>query len=381
VLGPLTGDSAADGEEGVKGAQLAVKEINAAGGIAGYKFEIVTADSKYPQQDATANAVQRLLSDPAIHVIISPYASTTNFEMETLAEAKMPYIISGNTTETRGIIAKDPAKYPTIWNTGPSFDAYGTELPKLMEKWNSEGKISLKNRKVAIITSDMPYSRNISDGLKKTFASLNWTVNVDETVPMQEIYDWRAILAKIRQDPPDLIVNTDVLPANEAVFMEQFLEDPTNSFIFMQYGPSVPDFYNATKEKSTGVLYNLLSGIIRSPKNEAGTEFLKKFKDEYGLDSGTYGFMLYLNVYVYAAALKAVGDPTNHLAIGAAIGKVTMDQTAEGPLRFDPATHLAVQADDAIPIQFYQLWNGNRILLTPPSFSTGDIQVPPWFKQ
>jgi ABC-type branched-subunit amino acid transport system substrate-binding protein len=46
ILAPLSGNSAADGEEMVRGAQLAVKELNAAGGVAGYRFEVVSGDTK-----------------------------------------------------------------------------------------------------------------------------------------------------------------------------------------------------------------------------------------------------------------------------------------------------------------------------------------------
>ena len=48
---------------------------------------------------------------------------------------------------------------------------------------------------------------------------------------------------------------------------------------------------------------------------------------------------------VYADALKAVGDPTKRKEIGAAIGAVD-EQNICGRLRFDPATHLAVQGNE-----------------------------------
>ena len=90
--------------------------------------------------------------------------------------------------------------------------------------------------------------------------------------------------------------------------------------LFMQYGPSVPEFYDLTKDESTGVIYNLLGGLILSPKNVLATNFLEIFKNEYGVESGSYGYMLYLSVYMYTEALKIVGNPTDHTAIGKALG-------------------------------------------------------------
>lgn len=377
VLGPMTGPAGADGEEMIRGAQLAVKEINAAGGVLGYTFEVIPGDTKDQVPDAVVTAIQRITADKDVHVMMTGYASGSNFEIENMSQMNMPYILSANSAQTRDIISKDPSKYPTVWSTTPSYDAYETELPRLMEQWASEGKITLRNRKVAIVASDNPYSKTIAEGLKKNFTAAGWTITVDEMVPFQDVLDWRAIIAKIRQDPPDLVVNTDYLPANEAAFMEQFLEDPTDSYVFMQYGPSVPEFYNLTKDKSTGVLYNMLGGVIRSPKNQMANEFFTKFKAEYGVDSGDYGYMLYSSVYMYVEALKQVGKPDDHLAIGNALGAMRRE-TACGTVYFDPTTHLAVQGDDAVPIQFYQLWNGERVLLTPLKYATGTIQVPPW---
>jgi branched-chain amino acid transport system substrate-binding protein len=377
VLAPLTGGAAADGEEMVRGAQLAVKELNAAGGD--YTFEIVTGDTKDQVPDAVVSAILKLTADSSLHAMMTGYASTTNFEIQNMADLQMPYLISANSAQTLEIIGKNPDGYPTVWSLVPSFDAYETELPSLMEAWAEQGKIKLNNRKVAIVSSDNPYSDTIAKGLKETFTELGWTITVDELVPFGDVLDWKGILAEIRQDPPDLIVNTDYLPANEASFLQQFLENPTDSMLFMQYGPSVPEFVELTKEQSTGVLYNLLGGLILTPENEIANEFLTKFKDEYGIESGTYGYMLYLSVYLYADALKKVGDPTDRLAIGKALSELEVE-TAVGTIAFDPATHLAIQGDDNVPIQFYQLWEGERILIHPPNYATGEVKPAPWIK-
>jgi branched-chain amino acid transport system substrate-binding protein len=59
VLAPLTGGAAADGEEMVRGLTLAAEEANAKGGVAGYKFEVVQADTRNQQSDAVARSLSR----------------------------------------------------------------------------------------------------------------------------------------------------------------------------------------------------------------------------------------------------------------------------------------------------------------------------------
>ncbi len=128
VIAPLTGNAAADGEEMVRGAQLAVKDLNAAGGVDGYTFEVVSGDTKDQTPDAVLSAIQKLTSDSAVKAMMTGYASTTNFEIQNMADLKMPYLISANAAQTRDIIAKNPDGYPTVWSLVPSYDAYETEL-------------------------------------------------------------------------------------------------------------------------------------------------------------------------------------------------------------------------------------------------------------
>jgi len=50
-------------------------------------------------------------------------------------------------------------------------------------------------------------------------------------------------------------------------------------------------------------------------------------------------------------------------------------------MQFDPKTHLAVQDDQHVPILFFQIWDGKRVLISPAQYSTGEFQLPPWMKK
>lgn len=378
VLAPLTGPAAADGEEVVRGVTLAVEEINKAGGVAGYTFEVVSGDTG-STADAATTAFQKLSGDEAVQAMLTGYATGSNFEIEMMAEAEMPYILSANSEQTKGIVAPDPDSFPTVWSLTPSYDAYNTDLVPIVDKLAAEGKLKLPNKKVALISSDNPYSKTIYEGLKKAFTAAGWTISADEVVPFGEINDWRAFLARVRSHPPAVIINTDYLPPNAATFVTQFSEQPTDSLVFIQYAPSVPEFVDLTKEKSSGIVYNLLGGVLDTPSNPRAKEIKDKFKARWGVESGTYGVALYEQAYIYFDALAKVGDPAKRKEIGAAIG-ATDKKTAQGRVAFDPATHLAKQGDDFIPIQFYQIQDGNRVLFSPEAYKTGEFQKPAWMK-
>lgn len=379
LLAPQTGPAAADGQEFQRGAQLAIDEINAAGGFNGNTFELVVGDVKDQSAGNVTSAVERLLGDPDVHFMTTGYASLTNFEIENMAEAEMPYVLSATSQQTRDIIAPDPAKYTCCWSLTPSFDAYNTDVTYFVEKLAKDGKIQLPTKKVAIISSDNAYSKTISEGMKKTFTEQGWTITVDELVPFGEVTDWRAILTKVRGDVPDVVINTDYLPGNSASFLNQFMEQPTKSLVFLQYAPSVPEFVELTKANSTGIIYNLLGGPLTTPKNPRADEVAAKYKAKYGTESGTYGVALYETVYLYLDALKKAGDASDHAAVMKALGE-TDKQISAGRLKFDQATHLATQGDDFIPITFFQIWDGKRTLISPEQYATGEFQLQPWMK-
>lgn len=377
VLAPVTGAAAADGQEMVNGVELAVDELNAAGGVAGHTFEVVVGDVGDASSDAVATAAERLLGDRAMGAIMTGYASGSNFEIEMMAEQDMVYLISANSAQTEGIIKPNPEDFGTVWSMTPSYAGYNTEIVPVIEGLVAEGTLKLPNKKVAIVASDNPYSKGIADGMVDSFKGAGWEVTENDLLPFGEINDWRAFLAKIRENPPAVLINTDYVSGNAATFMTQFMEDPTDSLVFIQYAPSVPEFLELTKDKSSGVVYNLLGGVLNTPKNPRAAEVLAKYKDKFGSEPGTYGPALYEQVLLYADALAKVGDPAKRAEIGAEIGKASK-QTAMGRISFDPATHLSVQSNDGVPIQFYQIRDGERVLFYPEQYATGDFVQPPW---
>ncbi|GAA4083006.1 ABC transporter substrate-binding protein [Nocardioides kongjuensis] len=382
LLAPLTGASAADGKAMRQGAELAVKELNAGGGVNGHEISLESADVKDLKADAVASAVSRLTADPEVAAVITGYASTTNFEIDQLAEATMPYLIGGGSAQTAEIIEKDPEKYPGIWSTAPSYDAYKTDLPNRLEQWDADGTFPLRNRTVYIVSSDNPYSNDIAGGLATNFEAGGWQVEGPDVVPFGEVNDWTPQISKIHAADPSVIVNLDYLTANAVKFLTQFRDNPTNALLFSQYAPSVPEYKKLAGDAADGVMYNLPAGAILSSKYAPAQDFLKEFRDAYGTDPGLYGVMSYEQVMLWAKAVESSGgDPLDKEAVGEAIGTTVMSGTAMGTIRFDQQTHLAVADDeDGMPLQFFEIQDGRDTLLGPAQWADGEFQQPTWFK-
>ena len=379
VLGAFAGPFAADAVEGYNGALLAAKEINAAGGVNGYKFNVEQFDTKEMTPDAVLAAVERLKATQDLGAIVTPFGSLSGFEMDYVADIGVPYMVAANSNQYRSIIQPNPDKFKNVWSLAPSYDAYQTELPTVIEEMIADGSFKPAEKTYAIIGSDNPYSMPIYAGLKKAMDAKGWTMTFDDVVPAVEINDWRVILNQIRQKPPAVIINTEASSSNAASFMNQFMEEPTNSLLFIQYAPSVPEFVELTKNNSTGVLYNMLGGPISASVRPRTKEIGDKYKAEYGYDSSIYGYIVYEMVYLYADILKKIGDPKDYAKASAELA-ATDKEMVHGRVKFDPATHLSMQGAGYLPIQFYQIWDGDRVTIYPKEYATGKSQTPPWVK-
>lgn len=381
VLAPLTGPTAFDATDYSRAAGIAIEEINAAGGVCGkdkrYLLEIVEADATNLRNDAVVTAFRRLNETDGLNVILTPYASTSNFEIDLMAQESMPYLISGNAESTKAIIEKDPAKYPTVWSRVPDYTGYFTDLPPLLNQYIESGKLTLPAKTVYIIGSDDPYGTTIASGLARVFKEVGWEVVGEDTVPFQSVTDWRTQLAKIREINPAVIVNTEWSASGSATFFNQFFEQPTKSLVFLQYAPSIPEFQTVTRNQAVGVVYSLLGGVIDS--REDAKTISAKFAEKFG-QGGYFSVAGYNAAQLYALCINQGNDPTDRAAIGACFGKLDVD-TPSGRLAFDPGTHLARHGNDYMPTIFYQLQeDGKPAIIAPEPVAQAPFKTSPWMQ-
>ena len=118
----VTGSNSLVGEEAQEGAQLAVDEINAAGGVNGQQLELVLAD-EVDNLEMSVLATQELLANDEIVGIIGSMYSTYNIAaMPSVAEVGVPYLAMGSSSG----VANE--KNPYTWQDRPLDTAQGAVL-------------------------------------------------------------------------------------------------------------------------------------------------------------------------------------------------------------------------------------------------------------
>ena len=175
-----------------------------------------------------------------------------------------------------------------------------------MKALEERGEFKRSNDKFAIVTGPGTYSSNIANAMNDNAARYGLEVSLFESVKVP-ISEWGPTLAKLRADPPAIIAVTHLYPQDQAQFMNQFMEDPTDSLVYMQYGASLAAFRDIAGKNSEGVIYATVIGALQ---DEIGTTFSDKYIGKFGANSSPNGGgQTYQALHAYTVAAALAGGP------------------------------------------------------------------------
>lgn len=189
-FGSMTGGEATFGISTHEGIELAVKEQNAAGGIAGKVIKIASVDDQGKPEDA-ATAVTKLITQDHVPAILGEVASSRSLAAAPIAQQYKIPMISPSSTNPKVTEVGD-----YIFRVCFIDPFQGTVMAKFAYN-------DLKIRKVAImrdVKSD--YSVGLSNFFKETFTKMGGTIVSDETYVSNDI-DFKAQLTSIKSSKPD----------------------------------------------------------------------------------------------------------------------------------------------------------------------------------
>jgi len=220
---PITGPFAGDGEQMIRGQELAVEELNGQGGVAGYQLKLVKLDTKDQSPDVMKTVLQNLVSQN-VAAVFMPFCSYTSVEFPIIAQAKVPAFHVNTWHGNVDWVAEHGAT--NIFQGDPSELSYGAGIVSLIQSLIADNKWTPTKKTAYVVTSNDPYSLNIARSFQSSITKLGWKVVGFEqfTVPQA---NWGGVLVKIRDANPDVIVFSDYAPGDEASFIKQFAQNPT----------------------------------------------------------------------------------------------------------------------------------------------------------
>ncbi|MGV8969239.1 MAG: ABC transporter substrate-binding protein [Microbacteriaceae bacterium] len=379
TMAPLTGPYSGDGQEMFRGAEMAVEEINAAGGVLGRQLELVAGDVSDMAPENFIQAAQRLVSQEQVVATFAGYTTTTSSEFDTFAEAGVPFFHT-NTLQANTDYVVDNG-ITSIFQCCPTELWYASGFISLMKEWIASGQWTPSSNTVAIITSNDSYSISIAEVFRAGIEELGWEVTLFDEVSVPYA-DWGPQLARIRENPPGLIFITDYLPSDLASFATQFATSPTNSLLYQQYGPSVPEYLELAGDAANGVIWSTTIGTL---PDQIGIDFRARYKEKYGAEAGlSQSGAQYDIVRLWARAASSAGDPTDFERV-CAIVKGSYFRGVVGTYAFDQTELTAVPFPDLVsdpslgmPHLTYQIRGGEQLLISPEPYGSADFELPSW---
>ena len=227
--------------------------------------------------------------------------------------------------------------------------------------------------------------------MRDNAANYGLEVSLYESVKVP-ISEWGPTLAKIRSDPPAVIAVTHFYPQDQAQFMLQFANDPTDSLVYMQYGASLAAFRDVGKEATEGVVYATVIGALQ---DEIGSAFSQKYIGKFGDNSSpNSGGQTYQAMHVYATAAALAGgtgepyDEEQNKKVADRI-KSLIYRGPMGTYRCVPDTLSAYcypsQTNDpslGMPHIFSQIQDHTKdgVLIAPTPYDVAQFKTPSWMK-
>jgi branched-chain amino acid transport system substrate-binding protein len=198
-FGSLTGDNASFGISQNNGVQMAVEEINAAGGVLGKKIDLISEDNQTKQGETTTIA-RKLISQDHVSAIIGEVASSKSLEAAPICQAsKIPQVATAATN-------------PKVTQTGDYIfrvcftdDFQAVVIARFVLE-----KLKVKN--IALMTDvKQDYSVGLTN-IAKDYLAKNGATIVKEQSYSSGDKDFRAQLTDIKSANPDVIIITGYYP-------------------------------------------------------------------------------------------------------------------------------------------------------------------------
>lgn len=318
TAGPMTGSNAAFGEQLKRGAEMAVQDINAAGGVNGQKLQLVIGDDACDPKQATAVA-NKMVSDKVVFVAGHFCSGSSIPASDIYKEGKILQITPASTNPklTDDAAAKGNT---TVFRTCGRDDVQGATVGAYINKFH-------KGAKVAILHDKSPYGKGVADETKKALNKFG----IRET--MYEAYndtdkDFAALINKMKQAKIDIIVLGGYHTAG-ALIIKQAREQGLAAQMMGFDSLETAEFAQLGGAATNGVLMSFPPKAEDDPKNAA---LVKKFRDAKYNPEG-YTLFSYAAIKAWAdAANKA--KSTDAAAVAAALRSGKYD-TAVGVLEFD----------------------------------------------
>lgn len=369
---PMSGDLSVLGENSKNGMEMAIHEINSAGGIksmGGAPLELVIGDSQ-GKPDVALSETQRLIQSKHVSAVIGTGQSTTGLAIiQTFERLQVPILLETNVANE---LTEKGYKY-TFRSIAKATD-YGKVQADFIAALHDLNPAIPEVQKAALIHEDSDYGQSMADGVRAGLDALGIEVTTEVAYPY-DIPDLSTQLNKVKASDPDVVASTTYLIDAVVLAQARVRLNMTNMmFVDGAGGVVEPNFQKKLGKTAEG----WATVMDFSPfTSDAAGEFASGYEAQFGLAPAGYSAEAYQAVYIMAKALET-GGSADPKAVRDALA--TLKMTAEaGDRVILPVKTIAFGPDGQlteVAIVAGQ-WQGSKVVPLFPTFlSAGSLKVP-----
>jgi branched-chain amino acid transport system substrate-binding protein len=316
VLFPFTGDLSDFGDPFLQAAQLAVDQINAAGGVNGQPIELVQGDSATSPQQAVEEA-RRLIELEGVSAIVGPAGSGETLPVaESVTGPAGVLEVTMSATSPALTIANDN---DFLFRTVISDAAQGVVMADLAREQGYES--------ACVLYVNNAYGQGLNDAFAERFTAEGGTITAQ--VPHeQEQASYASELASCTEGNPDVMIAA-AYPESGRVFLRELIESGNAPNLIFSDGLQAPDMF---AELGWDVFEGTYGTAAGAPETDAAEVFAQAWEETYG-EIPAVPYLREINDAIFLIALAAEqADSTDSAAIRDALREVAGEPgTTVGP--------------------------------------------------
>lgn len=314
VVGPMTGQQATKGEEMRKGAELAVADLNAAGGVLGQKLKLAIGDDACDPKQAVAVANQMITRGMVF--VAGHYCSGSSIPAAPLYAEE-------------GVLQISPG------STNPQLTEQGLDTTfRVCGRDDQQGPVSaqyiikhFKGKKVAVLQDKTAYGKGIADQVKAEVEKAMGPLAMYEAYTAGE-RDYNALVSRMKQAGID-VVFIGGLHTEIGLLVRQMREQGLQAQVMGGDSLMTTEFWSITGKAGEGVLMTFGPDPRDEPKANA---LVDRFRKQ-GYEPEGYTLYAYAAFQAWAQAVANAGK-TDAIKVATALKAGTFD-TVLGPIGFD----------------------------------------------
>ncbi|MGT2948388.1 ABC transporter substrate-binding protein [Streptococcus devriesei] len=287
----LSGDVAAYGQAEKQGADLAVEEINKAGGVDGKKIKVVSKDNKSDNGEA-ATISTNLATQSKVNAILGPATSgATAAASPNANDAAVPLVTPSGTQDNLTYSKGKVQDFVFRTTFQDSFQG------KIISKYATD---TLKAKKVALYyDKSSDYAQGIADSFKKAYKG---KITVEDTFQAKD-QDFQAALTKFKSKDFDAIVIPGYY-TETGLITKQARDMGLNQPIVGPDGFNDAKYIEGAGAANTNNVYYVSGYSTKVDLTSKAEKFLKAYKAKYGEEPNMFAALAYDSVYMIADSAK-----------------------------------------------------------------------------